>query len=174
MIGCESGTESRLAVAKTSIVALLFCFSFLNYVNRTIMSIASPRMIYEFGISETEMGAVFSAFILGYALFMLPGGAFADRLGAKRALVIMGGGSAVFTVLTPLGGRPGLGALLGIVPGMVAIRFLMGVSSAPLYPCCARICSAWISEVNQGRVQGFVMSGPPWEAPHRQSSVPGS
>ena len=45
------------------------------------MSIAGPGMIHDFGLSDTQMGSVYSAFLLGYALMMIPGGRLADRWG---------------------------------------------------------------------------------------------
>src|ERR1035438_8343726 len=100
-----------LSVTQLLIVALMFGFSMISYFDRTIMSIAGPRMMSDFGVSPTAMGSVYSAFILGYALLMIPGGHLTDRLGPRRTLTLMGVGSAVFTGLTIIGGRPGLGAL---------------------------------------------------------------
>jgi ACS family glucarate transporter-like MFS transporter len=56
-------------------------FSVMSYFDRTIMSIAGPGMIHDFGLSDTQMGSVYSAFLLGYALMMIPGGRLADRWG---------------------------------------------------------------------------------------------
>ena len=66
------------------------------------MSVAGPDIIHEFGLSETQMGAVYSAFLLGYALMMIPGGYLSDRLGPWRTLIGMGFGAAVFTGFTAL------------------------------------------------------------------------
>jgi ACS family glucarate transporter-like MFS transporter len=151
--------SSRLNATQLNIVALLFGFSMLSYVDRTLMSIAGPGMIREFGVSTPAMGSVYSAFILGYALFMIPGGHLSDRIGARRTLMWMGLWSAVFTGLTILGGRPGLGSLIGVIPALFAIRFLLGVATAPLYPACARVNANWIPVVYHGRVQGLIIAG---------------
>ena len=151
--------SSRLNATQLNIVALLFGFSMLSYVDRTLMSIAGPGMIREFGVSTPAMGSVYSAFILGYALFMIPGGHLSDRIGARRTLMWMGLWSAVFTGLTVLGGRPGLGSLIGVIPALFAIRFLLGVVTAPLYPACARVNASWIPVVYHGRVQGLIIAG---------------
>jgi ACS family glucarate transporter-like MFS transporter len=112
----------------------------------------------EFGIEATQMGLVYSAFIFGYAVFMIPGGHLADRLGPRNTLTGMGLAAGLFTALTPLGGHFAL-AFLGIVPLLIAIRCGLGVVSAPLYPACARMCSAWIPMVHQARMQAFVIAG---------------
>lgn len=146
-------------ISKFNIVALMALFSVMSYFDRTIMSVAGPGIIHEFGLSETQMGAVYSAFLLGYALTMIPGGHLTDRLGPWRTLILMGFGAALFTGLTALGARPGLGSLLGIVPALVVVRFLVGVCTAPLYPACGRMNANWFPSTRQGLVWGLVAGG---------------
>ncbi len=104
-------------------------------------------------------GSIYSAFILGYFLFMIPAGQMTDRLGPRVTLGLMGLAAAAFTGLTALGGRPGLGAFLGVVPAFVVIRFLMGVGTAPLYPACGRMGMLWIPAMYQARVQALIIAG---------------
>ena len=89
-----------LGITQLLIVTLLFSFSLVSYFDRTIMSIAGPQMMVDFGVSPTAMGSIYSAFILGYALTMIPGGLLTDRLGPRRTLTLTGIGSAVFIALT--------------------------------------------------------------------------
>src|SRR5262249_51956609 len=121
----------------------MFALSVMSYFDRTIMSIAGPEIIKEFGIQPTQMGWVYSSFVLGYAIFMIPGGSVADQLGPGNTLALMGLTSALFTALTPFAAHSAL-AFLGVVPLLIVIRCSLGVMSAPLYPACARMCSAWI------------------------------
>ena len=58
---------------QTVVVALLIAFSVMSYFDRTIMSIAGPQIMNEFNLSATQMGSVYSAFILSYAIMMIPG-----------------------------------------------------------------------------------------------------
>ena len=148
-----------LNTTRLIVVALLFGFSLISYFDRTIMSIAGPQLMRDFAISPTQMGAVYSAFILGYALFMIPGGHLSDRLGPRRTLALMGTFSAAFTGLIVFAGKPGLGAYIGIVLALFAIRLGLGVVTAPLYPACARMTANWIPVVYHARVQGFIIAG---------------
>jgi len=141
------------------VVLLMLAFSVMSYFNRTILSIAAPRIIVEFSLSETEMGSIYSAFLLSYGLLMIPGGHLADRLGPRLVLTWMGLGSALFTGLTALAGRPGLGNYLGIVPSFVLIRLGMGAFTAPLYPSCGRVNANWFSFEHRARVWGVVAAG---------------
>jgi sugar phosphate permease len=146
-------------IAKFNIVTLMVLFSIMSYFDRTIMGVAVPNFIRDFGLSETQMGAVYSAFLLGYAVMMIPGGHLTDRLGPWRTLIWMGYGAALFTGLTALGARPGLGSLLGIVSSLVLVRFLVGVCTAPLYPACGRMNANWFPSTRQGLVWGVVAGG---------------
>jgi len=141
------------------LVGLMFAFSVMSYFDRTIMSIAGPRIMMEFGIAPTQMGSIYSAFILGYFLFMIPGGQMADWLGPRVTLGLMGLAAALFTGLTALGGKPGLGSYLGVIPAFIAIRFCMGVGTAPLYPACGRMGMHWIPSIHQARVQALIIAG---------------
>ncbi len=150
---------TSLPRARFAVVSLMVVFSVMNYFDRTIMSIAGPEMMKEFGIAPTQMGFVYSAFVLSYALFMMPGGQLADVVGPRAALTLMGLGAALFTGLTAFGGTPGLGTLIGVVPALLMIRLLMGIFTAPLYPSCARMCGNWIPVAQMARTQGFIIGG---------------
>jgi MFS family permease len=149
----------NLNTARLVVVALLFGFSLISYFDRTIMSIAGPQLMRDFKVSPTQMGAVYSAFILGYALLMIPGGHLSDRLGPRLTLGLMGLFSAAFTGLIVFAGKPGLGAYIGIVPALFGIRLGLGAVTAPLYPACARMTANWFPAAYHARVQGFIIAG---------------
>src|ERR1700756_1740762 len=122
-------TSQKTGKDRIILVGLMFAFSVMSYFDRTIMSIAGPQIMTEFGIAPTQMGSIYSAFILGYFLFMMPGGQLVDRLGPRGSPGVMGFAAAMFSGLTALGGKPGLGTYLGVIPAFLAIRFCMGVAT---------------------------------------------
>lgn len=65
------------------IVFLLFIVYMLNYMDRSALSITAPLIEKELGFNAAEMGMIFSAFFIGYALFNFIGG-WAIKLGQKR------------------------------------------------------------------------------------------
>jgi MFS family permease len=150
--------KNTFTLAQLNIVLLMVMFSVLSYFDRTIISVAGPLMMHDYGISETRMGAVYSAFLLGYALMMIPGGGLADRLGPWRTLVLMGFGASLFTALTAAGGSSAL-RTVGIVPTLLIVRFLMGICTAPLYPSCGKMNSNWFPPSRPGFVWGLVAAG---------------
>src|SRR5436309_15839461 len=72
---------TRETRVQASVVTLMAAFSLMSYFDRTIMSIAAPGIMKEFSLSETEMGWVFTAFLMSYAAMNLPGGHLADQFG---------------------------------------------------------------------------------------------
>jgi ACS family glucarate transporter-like MFS transporter len=133
----------------------MFALSAMSYIDRTAMSIAAPTIIREFRLSETEMGTVFSAFILSYAVLMAPGGRLADRLGARLVLGLVSTGASLFTFLTAAVGRIPFPAL----PSLLGIRLGLGACTSPLYPACARMTFRWLPVSQHARTQGFILSG---------------
>jgi MFS transporter, ACS family, glucarate transporter len=69
---------------------LLFIIA-LAFLDRLNFSVAAKQIQAEFPMTDTQLGFVCSAFVLGYALFQVPGGALGDRFGPRRIL-----GSAIF------------------------------------------------------------------------------
>src|SRR5580698_6132232 len=95
----------KMSNKRIGIVVLMVLLSIMSYFDRTIMSIAGPAIVKEFSLSETQMGAVYSAFLLSYAVLMIPGGQLADRFGPRVVLTFMALGAAIFTGLTAMGGN---------------------------------------------------------------------
>ena len=104
MIAASSATQSiRLNSRQMALVGLMIALSGMSYFDRTIMSIAGPGIMKEYGISETAMGAVYSAFLLSYTICMTPGGWLTDLFGPRRARVTRAGPAGR---ATPPCGRP--------------------------------------------------------------------
>lgn len=136
------------------LVALLSATAAASYLSRVNVSVAGALMMRQFGLSQPAMGRVFSAFLLGYALFQVPSGMLADRFGARRVLGI----SALWWVAaTLLLSATGWGPVAAL-PWLLAVRFLLGVGEAPTFPSAGYAVSRWIAPHAQGRANGFVIS----------------
>jgi ACS family glucarate transporter-like MFS transporter len=144
---------------KFGLVCLLVCLSITSYFQRTSMSIAGPGIAREFSLTETELGSVYSAFLLGYTLLMIPGGWLADRLGARNVLGLVAVATAAFTAGTALVGLGPLGGASAAFVLLVIFRCALGVSTAPLYPAAARMNSNRIPAGNRALVQGWIAAG---------------
>ncbi len=74
------------------IVLFLLCMMyFLTYIDRVNVGTAASSIQKEFGLSNTQLGLVFSGFAYPYALFQVIGGWIGDRLGPRKTLLICGG-----------------------------------------------------------------------------------
>ncbi len=129
---------------------------FVAYVLRTNMSIAGVAMMRDLGLSELQLGLVLGAFTWGYGLFQIPGGLLGERVGARRALA---GAVLAWGILTLLTGLvPGTEVLpaAASIGALVALRFLMGVAQAPLYPVTGGISTvAWFPVTSWAFVNGL-------------------
>src|SRR5947199_2169735 len=77
----------------------LFILSAVAYLDRVNISIAGSSIAAEYHLSHIQLGWIFSAFLVGYALFQTPGGSLADRLGPRPVLTAGGLWWAVFSSL---------------------------------------------------------------------------
>ena len=111
------------------VVAALFVVSLITYIDRAAISSAKGALGADLGLSDDAMGAVFSAFALGYALAQVPAGWLADRFGPRLALSLVVAVWSVFTAAT------GMARTLG---SLLAIRFLFGIAEAGAFPGAAR------------------------------------
>jgi MFS family permease len=139
------------------ILALLFAYSFMSWFNRVSMSVAGDEyLMRQFHISKPDMGVVYSALLFAYALCMTPGGWFIDRFGPWTALVLMGLGSALFGALTGVLGWV-LFSGVALWWGLIVVRAVMGVFTAPIYPASARVVASWFPFPHRARANGLVL-----------------
>ncbi len=141
------------------IVALLCATATSSYICRVNVSTAGALLMQEFGLSQVTMGRVFSAFLLGYALFQVPAGALADRWGAPKVLALAAWLWVAFTALQCLvGWGPLQSTVAGALAAFMICRFLLGIAEAPTYPGAARGVAGWVPPHSQGRANGIVIA----------------
>jgi sugar phosphate permease len=141
--GNPQSRELTPSLVRWRIVGLLMTFSFMTYFNRTCMGTITKTLIDDFQLTETQMGFIMSSLLLPYTVCMTPGGWITDRWGPRRALMLMGFGSALFVVLTGLAGHPILGAGMVLV-SFAAIRGSLGALTAPIFPAGGRMIAHWV------------------------------
>jgi ACS family glucarate transporter-like MFS transporter len=148
-------THVQTSHVRWFLVFWLFTLSAVSYLDRVNISIAGGSIADAYHLSDVELGKVFSALLVGYALFQTVGGRLADRFGPRRVLaagVIWWG---VFTALTALVPAKIAGALLLFV----AVRFLLGAGEAVIYPSANQFISRWIPVRERGIANGWIFAG---------------
>ena len=142
------------------ILALLFAASFVAYVLRTNMSIAGENMMADLGLTKIQLGMVLSAFAWGYAIFQFPGGIFGDIVGCRRALTVIAVSWGVLTVATGLVPGTTLASTTLILTTLIGLRFLIGVTQAPLFPtACGGTIGTWFPVSGWAFPNGLTSTG---------------
>ena len=137
------------------LVLWLLVLSAVAFLDRTNISIAGVQIGRDFNIDHAHLGWVFSAFLIGYASFQIPGGMLARRFGPRRVLAVSVIWWGLFTALTALA-PPGVrGALLLLV----LIRFSLGVGEAIMYPAASQFVERWFPIDERGKANGIIFGG---------------
>jgi MFS transporter, ACS family, glucarate transporter len=138
------------------LVFWLFVLSAVSYLDRVNISIAGGGSIAEaYHLSDVQLGKVFSAMLVGYALFQTVGGRLADRFGARYVLASGVAWWGIFTALTALVPANIAGALYIFV----AVRFLLGAGEAVIYPSANQFIARWIPATERGIANGWIFAG---------------
>src|SRR5260370_4332144 len=74
---------AKPARVRYSIVGLAMGINMLCYTDRVCIAVAGPRIRSELGLSQAQLGLVFSIFFLAYAAAQAPWGMLADRFGSR-------------------------------------------------------------------------------------------
>jgi len=142
-----SDTEAPSAV-RQRVLALTLALTAIAYLDRVCISMAAPAIKADLGISDVEMGWVFSAFTFAYALFEVPSGWLADRFGARLMLTRIVVWWSGLTAAT--GGAWNVTSLL-------VVRFLFGAGEAGTFPSMARTFARWLPARERGRAFGLAL-----------------
>src|ERR1700722_18040653 len=69
--------------ARHGVVGFAISLAILSYIQRVAISHAAGPISHDLQLNKAQMGFVFGAFGLSYALFELPAGLLGDRLGVS-------------------------------------------------------------------------------------------
>jgi len=144
--------EGRL---RWALIGWMFVMSAIAFLDRVNLSIAGKALAREYGLSDQQLGWVFSAFVLGYALFQAPGGRLADRFGPRRVIALGVVWWGLFTTLTAL---VPVGFALAL-PLLLVVRFVLGNGEAVVYPSSNRLVASWIPTAERGIANGLIFAG---------------
>jgi ACS family glucarate transporter-like MFS transporter len=137
------------------LVFWLFVLSSVAYLDRTNISIAGIQIGHEYGISNTHLGWIFSAFLIGYAIFQVPAGLLAHRYGSRRLLTFAVVWWGIFTVLSTLV-TPSLTHAVAI---LIFVRFALGAGEATMYPAASQFVERWFPIPERGKANGIIFGG---------------
>lgn len=132
------------------VLALVFAAAWITYLDRVCLSAAAPSIRAELGLSQVEMGYVFSIFNLAYGIAEVPAGWLGDRWGQRLMMARIVAGWSVFTILT---------GLVRTYPALLATRFAFGCAEAGAFPTLSRALARWFPAELRGRANGVMWTG---------------
>lgn len=129
---------------------IMFLISFISYMDRVNLSVATPTIMQEFGFTKMNMGFLQTAFFVGYAAMQIPGGIMAEMFGHRRIAAIAASFWSVFTALT---------AVCSNFTMFAAIRALFGIGEGPLAPAFGRFMYRWFNINEKARASSWFLGG---------------
>lgn len=139
--------------ARYWVVVFAVTLAIIQYVDRVCISQAAPYITADLQLTTEQMGYVFSAFTLAYALFEIPAGYYGDRVGPRRILLRIVLWWSFFTAAT--GWARNWATLL-------VTRFLFGAGEAGCFPNLTKAFNRWLQPAERSRAQGILWMSARW------------
>ena len=135
------------------VIVLAIALACIQYIDRVCISQAAPFITADLRLSDKEMGFIFSAFTLAYALFEIPTGWLGDKIGPRKVLLRVVLWWSFFTAATGWAWN---------FSGMVVTRFLFGAGEAGCFPNLTKAFSTWLPTRERTRAQALMWMGARW------------
>jgi ACS family D-galactonate transporter-like MFS transporter len=123
-------------------LSLITAGTLINYLDRTVISVAAPFLAKDLHLDYAVLGVAFSAFSWTYAATQIPGGIALDRFGVKLTYFFSVTCWSLCTILQ--GFSTSLATLL-------AARLALGVAEAPAFPSNSRVLGTWFPQHERAR-----------------------
>ena len=121
------------------VFAFTLGWMFIN-ANKYFLNPILGEIGLEYSLNNSQLGLINSIFFLTYTIAQIPAGAFSDKFGRKKLLVI---GFILYGVLT------GVSGLMAGFTGFLVARAIAGLSSATYYGPQFALSSEAIPEKNR-------------------------
>jgi MFS family permease len=140
-----------------AILTVLWAVALVAYVQRSAISVPLQEIGRDLAVQESwfgdatrALGFLQSAWHFGYALLQIPAGRLADRIGGRRAIVLL---AVLWSLAT---------AVTGFARSyweIVAAWTLMGALQAGVFPCAVRSLGQVFGEKERARASGWLGAG---------------
>jgi EmrB/QacA subfamily drug resistance transporter len=139
------------------VLATVIFGTFLGRLDQTVVNLALPKIIGDFGISVTDAAWISTAYILANAVFVPVWGKLGDTAGRKRIYLI---GFIGFTIAS------GLCAVAWNLSSMIIFRIIQGFAVSADYPTAMAIIAITFKDMKE-RAQALGI----WSAAFAAASV---
>lgn len=134
------------------LMVLLTTSMFVNYIDRSNLSVAAPVLQSTLGYTTQQIGGLSSAFFWTYAIMQLVGlsGWICDNYPVGRVFALSFGVWSIATLCT---------GLLSTFSALFAMRLVLGAGESMAYPCYSRMIAMEIPQHLRGRANAFLDAG---------------
>src|SRR6266567_8121031 len=136
--------------ARFTLLRFAFALSVVTYLDRVCIATAATSIRQDLHLTAVQMGWIFSAFTLAYAIFEIPSGWLGDVIGPRKVLARIVLWWSAFTAATGLAWN---------FASLIAARFLFGMGEAGAFPNFSRSFAKWFPERERGSAHGVVFMG---------------
>ncbi len=128
------------------VFSVMFGISFLNYLDRNVLTGAAAVVGRELGFGNDGIGYIASAFLVVYTLATVPLGIWADRAKRKNVVAVC---VAVWSVAT---------ALTALASNFITLflsRMVLGIGEAGYFPAGTALMSDYFSREKRSRIMSW-------------------
>lgn len=143
----------RPTKARYWVVVFAVTLAILSYIDRVCISQAAPVMSRDLGLDKVQMGYIFSAFAVAYAIFEIPGGWMGDWMGPRKVLMRIVIWWSAFTAAT---------GFMWNFASLYVARFMFGAGEAGCFPNLTKAFSTWLRNEERVRAQGIMWMFARW------------
>lgn len=138
-----------------AILAILALINFINYVDRQVIAplavlLVRPESEGGLGLSQTQFGLLYTAFMIVHSLASVPLGILADKFARTRLIAV---GVGVWSMATALA------AFARSFAGLFVARAAVGIGEATYAPAASALISDTFSPAARARALGIFQVG---------------
>ncbi|HWV29184.1 MAG TPA: MFS transporter [Dyadobacter sp.] len=146
----ELQAEAKKTSYRWRVVALLFCATTINYLDRQVLGLLKPTLEADFGWTESDFSHIVMAFQAAYAFSLIGFGAIIDKIGTKIGYVI----SVVVWSIAAM--------LHAVATGTFSFGFMraiLGLGEAGNFPVAIKATAEWFPKKERALATGIFNSG---------------
>jgi ACS family hexuronate transporter-like MFS transporter len=132
------------------IVWTLFFSTVTNYISRQTFSLVVPIISAQYHLTNTDLGKIFAAFQVSYAVTWLLGGIFLDAVGTRIGLAVAVVFWSVVNIFT---------GFASTVFGFASFRFLLGIGEGFNWPGASKTVAEWFPSQERSLAVAIFDSG---------------
>lgn len=143
-------TSQKSSYIRYRVAFMLLLAAALAYLCRNVVGVAESQIRKDLGLTLEQSGYFMGAFFWTYALFQVPAGSFAQRIGTRYALPLF---ASVWAL-----GMIACGLAQGLWPIIIAQLFI-GIAQAGLLPAACSSIAHWTPLKERSFLCGIMVSG---------------